>query len=92
METEDTTDKLKAPIVPSWNLWFSLIFFSFRILFLNRDPDLRNLLRFSIRYTYKKNVLNSRASSFAHKIPENCWKSKVGAASTEEAPKKPKMR
>ena len=26
IDTDDTTDKLKAPIVPSWNFWPSLIF------------------------------------------------------------------
>lgn len=26
IETDDTTDKLNAPMVPSWNLWLSLIF------------------------------------------------------------------
>jgi len=26
IETDDTTDKLKAPIVPNWNFWPSLIF------------------------------------------------------------------
>jgi hypothetical protein len=28
IETDETTDKLKAPTVPSWNFWPSLIFTS----------------------------------------------------------------
>lgn len=37
IETDETTDKLNAPIVPSWNFWPSLIF---RLLSVESYHDL----------------------------------------------------
>lgn len=43
IETEDTTDKLKAPTVPSWNLWLSLIFKAHRSIQAQNFLDLQNI-------------------------------------------------
>lgn len=73
IETDETTDKLNAPIVPSWNFWLSLIF---RLLSVESCHDLDSAIPLTTVKEKKNKKKPSRGIDY-----EYSKKKKYGGAS-----------